>query len=470
MNERQFKQIGIIIIALIIVTVLIQAYVVYEDYVHYEQQFILEVQQSLDNSVEVYFAEATKTQVQSNLRPEEADNSIFLTGSLPPLPMGQVFQKPEMNRSEPDSTRRLTIITINSASRDTIGQQARSGLENLAQKILISITRDTLNFQQLSHLLSGELQRNHLNVHYVLRLIENQTTLHTYTESENMAMPLLAMSKSTYLGPDQHLELQFSNDSLLIFKKGIRKAVLSLILVLMMGAVLLYLHRVIQSQKMLSEMKNDLINNITHEFKTPIATVSAALQGIRLFNPTNNPDKAEKYLDISETQLSRLNLMIEKLLETAAIDSERLLLQRQQADLTVMISGLVEKFRTLYPEKSITFNPDASVWAAVDPFHFENALSNLMDNACKYGGRHIDLFLNTGPVKTIIVRDDGGNLAKNQINKVFEKFYRVPRGNVHDVKGFGIGLYYTKNIVEKHGCRIVLTVENPFTIFRIEWP
>ena len=155
---------------------------------------------------------------------------------------------------------------------------------------------------------------------------------------------------------------------------------------------LLYLLRVIRRQKQLAEIKNDLISNITHEFKTPITTISTALEAIQHFDALKDPEKAQKYLAISDKQLKKLHLMVEKLLETATLDSENLLLQKESLNVVDFVQKITEKQQTLTTAKTISFSSNTENFSAdLDTFHFENAINNLIDNALKYGGDQIEV-------------------------------------------------------------------------------
>ena len=232
-----------------------------------------------------------------------------------------------------------------------------------------------------------------------------------------------------------------------------------------------YLYQTIKHQKEIAEIKQDLIANITHEFKTPIATTLTAIEGIQQFNPTNDPEKTDRYLDISKVQLHKLDQMVEKLLETAALDSDQLVLKKERIDPAPVLTQLVQKFLTLAPEKKFNLLlPTSCSPIEVDPFHFEQVISNLLDNAIKYGGASIQLRLAQGTITQIQVEDNGGNLSQEQVKHIFEQFYRVPKGNLHDVKGFGIGLYYVKKIMEKHGGSVYLQASKNSTIFTTDWP
>ena len=222
----------------------------------------------------------------------------------------------------------------------------------------------------------------------------------------------------------------------------------------------------------MAAIKNDLISNITHEFKTPIATVSAAIEALESFNVLEDQEKTKKYLSMSSIQLKKLHQMVEKLLETATLDSEQLLLKKETIDVVELTKKLVSKHKLVCKNKELIFSTNLQpIYILVDVFHFENAISNLIDNAVKYGGNHIEININSVLKSTeITIADDGNGIEKNQQEKIFDKFYRVPKGNTHDVKGFGIGLYYCKKIIEKHKGILTLSSEKNKTIFKITIP
>ena len=163
--------------------------------------------------------------------------------------------------------------------------------------------------------------------------------------------------------------------------------------------------------------------------------------------------------------------MVEKLLETATLDSEELNLKKEEINIVELVSSLVGKHE-MATSKEIDLNCESEIITGViDIFHFENALNNVIDNAIKYGGDYVKVSLTTTAKGfEISVMDNGSSLTEQHKQKIFEKFYRIPKGNTHDVKGFGIGLYYTKKIIEKHGGRIDLDLSNKLTNFKIVIP
>lgn len=502
MKAHQFKLIGIAMALIILLTAVVQAVYIYQDYEQNKRQFKNEVQESLDNSVEHYFAEIAKsdvvtftgiTQVEAEI--DKKGNSTVTvkkdTGGTPffkRMMNSMLYKKGIRLLDNRDSVKKaadsLHISSIEVASQlsDTVdykngiamymGQKAAdsiSSLKKLAGQIIVSLTRDTIDFDVMNQYLQTELERKGMDFNYALIHYEGDSITGQFNTDE-VSLPFNTFSRSTFLPDRQRLEMRFENAALLILRKGIGNILFSLFFLLLISGVLWYLYRVIRIQKELSEIKNDLINNITHEFKTPIATISTALEAIQHFNTANDWHKTSRYMDISSSQLIKLNLMVEKLLETATLDSAKLVLNKEDADLKSLLSNLMEKYQTLEHNKQIKLIADCEGPVSIDVFHMENALSNLIDNAIKYGGDIITIALKKNGQYIVTVTDDGGNIPKDQKAKVFEKFYRIPRGNVHDVKGFGIGLYYTKNIIEKHDGRIILEATDAHTTFKVILP
>jgi two-component system phosphate regulon sensor histidine kinase PhoR len=246
--------------------------------------------------------------------------------------------------------------------------------------------------------------------------------------------------------------------------------ILSLLFSLAVVSCLFFLLLIIKKQKKIDEIKNDFINNITHEFKTPITTIGSALEGMSNFNPNNDLVKNKKYIDISFQQLQKLEKMVEKILETAILNVKEIKLNKEQINVVSFINSIIEKHLMTF-DKSISFHfQDNSIFYNADPFYLENAISNLIDNAIKYGGDTIDIScFNSEKLLIIEIKDNGNSITKADENQIFEKFYRIPKGNLHDVKGYGIGLYYTKTILEMHKGKIDLIRTNE-TNFRITLP
>jgi two-component system, OmpR family, phosphate regulon sensor histidine kinase PhoR len=213
-------------------------------------------------------------------------------------------------------------------------------------------------------------------------------------------------------------------------------------------------------QKKLSEIRSDFVSNMTHELKTPISTISLASQ---LLSDKSIPDEVKKTEQISRIiteECRRLGSQVEKVLQTAVFDKGRLKLKLGEVNMHELITGIIENFTLQIRSRNgnITSNLEAQHYLIqADHVHITNLLSNLLDNAIKYCNRNPEIIVETADKKDFLmisVKDNGIGLAKSELKRIFEKFYRVPTGNVHTVKGFGLGLSYVKMIAEEHHGRV----------------
>ncbi len=476
----------------------IQVYRNVQNYNLNKQRFINDVQVALDNGVEGYFSSLAKSFVFL----DRSDSGAFDTSEI------KAFFQNSIEGKSNDSLKRFQFSTntafssdtsfggvtfrstgkgdsnvhlrgiakLNntaaikniSISKDTIPSNRLNELEAFTTKIMISMVQDSIDFENLTKYVKKELGRKKINIDFAFASLHNDEIVDRSRAFGDDEFSLSTLSKASYL-PKKELKMYFDNASIIILKRGMVDLLISLLISISVIGSLLYLYKIINQQKHLAEIKNDLISNITHEFKTPIATVTSALEGIANFNQQNDPEKTAKYLDMSNDQLKKLNLMVEKLLETATLDSDELSLRKEPVNLTQLLSSMIEKYKMLAGFKQIDFvSPTSDVVIEADPFHLENALSNLVDNAIKYGGNEIQVILTQlGTRAQVIVQDNGGFIEKSQKERVFDKFYRIPTGNQHDVKGFGIGLYYTRKIIEKHGGSIDLVLKPQLTSFEV---
>ena len=216
----------------------------------------------------------------------------------------------------------------------------------------------------------------------------------------------------------------------------------SLVILLILGFSFWYLIRTILRQKTLEEMKSDFTNNITHELKTPIAVAYAATDALLNFHQADDPSKRERYLRICQEQLGRLGGLVEQI-RLADLLPSLVELHKLKADKPVHVT------LDIVPENLTT---------TADRTHLANIVSNLLDNAVKYSRDRADITIRCRHTETngrtwmeITVTDHGIGIAHDRLPHVFDKFYRVPTGNRHEVKGYGLGLFYVKTMVEKHG-------------------
>jgi len=391
-----------------------------------------------------------------------------------------------LNNKKKDSVEVLNQITdkkkgfnLNSDGANKVikyfrGKKAADSLKLIKnlKPIFISFLDQSVEYEKIDSLIEIQLQKKGIELTTSFHHLKNDTLFHQTKDSLLATEKKYLRSKSTFVKDNEAFKLVYNNPSIVALKRSSFGIFLSLLLSLAVISSLFYLLKIINQQKELAAIKNDLISNITHEFKTPIATISAAIEAIKNFNVLEDPEKTSKYLSMSSIQINKLHQMVEKLLETAMLDSEQLVLKKETVDIVDIAEKVVYKHQILAHKKELSsFTTLQPCYANVDVFHFENVISNLIDNAVKYGGNQIEMnissVLNTIEITVV---DDGNGIEKNQKEKIFDKFYRVPKGNTHDVKGFGIGLYYCKKIIEKHEGVIGLTSDKSKTIFKITIP
>lgn len=227
-----------------------------------------------------------------------------------------------------------------------------------------------------------------------------------------------------------------------------------------------YSMSVILRQRRLSNMQKDFINNMTHEFKTPISTIKISTDVFLNNEMIRDNDRLFQYANIIQQQNQRLNNQVEKVLQLAKIEGNNFDLKREPLILTDLLTDLIEGARLRVEEMNGHFTasmPDEPVHVYADPLHLTNILHNLIDNAIKYCVKKPDIGIELKKLnkrKAILtIQDHGIGIKREYQAKIFDKFYRVPTGNVHNVKGFGLGLFYVKSVCDSHGWKLQLDSE-----------
>jgi two-component system, OmpR family, phosphate regulon sensor histidine kinase PhoR len=217
---------------------------------------------------------------------------------------------------------------------------------------------------------------------------------------------------------------------------------------------------VIIKQRRLSEIQKNFINNLTHEFKTPIASIDLAAKVLANPEILKQASRMSDYVRIIDQQNKRLAAHVEKLLQMATIEKTKLILNLEKTELNSIITNSITEFKNSQNGNAYSINFESSIQNAeimVDKLHFSNLIFNILDNAIKYCSVEPDILVRLDELKNrymISFDDNGIGIPKAYRNQVFRRFYRVPTGNVHDVKGFGLGLDYVKKIVLRHGWHI----------------
>lgn len=253
--------------------------------------------------------------------------------------------------------------------------------------------------------------------------------------------------------------------------------VFSSILLLILVIFFAYTINIILKQKRLSEIKNDFINNMTHELKTPISTIALSAEVLQQPGIAKNEERLRNYASIIQRENQRLQLQVEKVLQIASLEKYKLDLTQTPILLDQLIQETCKTFEIPLTEMNgeIELKLDAEgAEVLADEFHLSNIFNNLLDNALKYCQKQPHIVISTETDKKhvrIYFKDNGIGLKNDQVKLIFEKFYRVPTGNIHNVKGFGLGLHYVKQMIEVfQGSIRVESEEGKGSIFIIELP
>ena len=341
---------------------------------------------------------------------------------------------------------------------------------------------ERVNYVNLDQYLKQGLQDNGINLTYHFKVMDAdgkeiyRCSDYSAEGSKNVyAQPLFLNDPPARMST---LQVHFPGKSSYIFD-SVSFMIPSVIFTVVLLVTFIFTIYIIFRQKKLTEMKNDFINNMTHEFKTPISTISLAAQMLNDPSVSKSPAMFEHVSGIINDETKRLRFQVEKVLQMSMFDRQKATLKKKEVDANELIYGVVNTFH-LKVEKfggEIETELDAdNPFIYVDEMHITNVVFNLMDNAVKYRNPDVDLRLkvrtwNEADRLMISIQDNGIGSKKEDVKKIFEKFYRVHTGNVHDVKGFGLGLAYVKKIITDHKGTIKAESElNEGTKFIISLP
>lgn len=352
-------------------------------------------------------------------------------------------------------------------------------VRQLSSNYFIVSTNDTLHPYLLESLLDAEFRSRNLKTNFEYSIYDCFTDSLVFggavmlsedptTSAEPRIIPKWERD-SHYFGvyfPDKDNYL-ISQMTIWVFSSSI------LLVVIIFFAYTLW---VILKQKRLSEIKNDFINNMTHEFKTPISTISASAELLRTGNLDNNEEKRARYYQMIADESNRLKLQVEKVLQMAQFDTNEIDLNLQSCDLHELIKQAAGSVQILLEERQGKLNFELNATnhiLKVDELHFTNIIRNLLDNAIKYCVESPAIVISSKDASngiSISVSDNGIGINAAQKKQIFEKFYRVPTGDVHNVKGFGLGLYYVRSLVEVHKGTVTVSSDSNGSTFTIYLP
>jgi two-component system phosphate regulon sensor histidine kinase PhoR len=356
------------------------------------------------------------------------------------IPLLRFQQRGSMFRSEFQLRTSLQAIVADKFTVQEIEQKLKKALE---EQKLYNIPTELAISNQLGEweLLSKGFERVFFDTANYQRIIKNipfySGLEFTFTDSEalwvitpNFDLPILSSLKWMFAGA-----------------------------ILFMGVIIAAFYvtiRTLLNQKKLSEIKSDFINNMTHEFKTPIATISLAVDALKNEKVQAEPDRAKYFTGIIKEENIRMNKHVETILQAALMEKEEFRLNKKTLSVHKIINQTIEKYQLQLQKQEgqvhVLLNATNDRIEG-DEVHFTNAISNLMDNAIKYSNAAPDITITTHTTKKhliIQIADKGIGMSRETEKRIFEKFYRAHTGNIHQVKGFGLGMSYVKSVIDAH--------------------
>jgi len=319
-----------------------------------------------------------------------------------------------------------------------------------------------INFKSLQNTIKSDFVNNGLNLPFVLMVVNNnervvyQSEPFTRTPRSSdiitqVIFPFDPPSKHNYIKVYFPTKGDYISQSVSFLVPSI----LFSVILLVTFTITIY---IIFRQKRLSEMKNDFINNMTHELKTPVSTISIAAQMMKDADVTKSPEVFKHISTVINDETKRLGFLVEKVLQMSLFENRKATLKLKEIDVNDLIASVANTFELKVKQAGGTIDIDLSAENSTifaDEMHITNMLFNLMDNAVKYRRENVPLRLmartrNEGEKVIIAIEDNGIGVKKENLKKIFDRFYRVPTGNVHNVKGFGLGLAYVRKVAEDH--------------------
>lgn len=367
------------------------------------------------------------------------------------------------------------MITMNKGAREEFkntsvtefSKRADSGDHVFNLLYRVDSLQDSLKLPEIIKAYSGTLKKEGLKIPFT---VSKSDSGEAGEEQDLSAVTVGFAHPVTY-------RLSLGNTAPYLIKRITLPILFSLFLVSVTIFSFVLLYRNLLKQQKLAEIKNEFISNITHELKTPIATVSVAIEALKNFNAIHDPQKTKEYLDISANELQRLGLLVDKVLKLSMFENKEIELNKEHFDMKELTGEVLDTMKLQFEKNNavVNFKTDGNDFiTTADKLHITSVIYNLLDNALKYCKQdpviNVHLSAQQNNIK-LIVSDNGIGIAPEYHSKIFEKFFRVPTENKHVVKGYGLGLSYVSHIVDRHKGTIHLESEiNKGSTFTIKIP
>jgi signal transduction histidine kinase len=444
-----------------------------------------EARKYMDEDIEYIFSRKnTPDQQQINRSIQiKSEYQLHIQGNT----AGSIFKQFDLFSQTQNSSHMLTSPSKDAIVKKSEENQRSLWLRYLHQKQLLEDVaynmvytaymkpiEERIDFAKLNSYLKSEFLDNGLNLPYIFMVMNRDGQIIYQNEKFEKTVKASDLITEVLFSGDppskrNYLKIYFptKEDYIQRSTSFLAPSVAFTLILLVTFSFTLY---IIFRQKKLSEMKNDFVNNMTHELKTPVSTISLAAQMLKDTDLAKNPEAFQHISGIIGDESKRLGFLVEKVLQISLFEKQRAILKLKELEANELVESVAVTFSLKVEKYGGTIQidlkaDDSTIYA--DKMHLENVLYNLLDNAVKYRRTEVPLRLimqtkNDSGKLYIHIEDNGIGIKKEYLKKIFDRFYRVPTGNVHDVKGFGLGLAYVRKIVEDHGGSIRAEQEDGF--------
>lgn len=436
--------------SLIIISLLLLAYFLIQwNYKQYHLELGL-LQKKVVNQYKLSQGEIRDSLLQlvlQNVLGDQVNERAFKDGIMASIPEIDEIEDPGVSFIELQT---INLDDVNKKSNSVSILSLHENLKNIeAPKYSLSTLREKLDERLESENILNQFQ-------YKINL----------TKVENNQ----GNQKNQY--PPQDIEI--SEYAIFILKRIWPSIMMSLLLFLLLSSSFYFLNRSRKEQESMNILKNDFISNMNHELKTPISTISVALEALSNFGEISNPRKTVEYLDISKQELKRLHLLVDKVLNMSCFDKQGMKLKEQTIDMSLLMSDIMKAMKLVFDKNKVQIDirkKGDNFTTIGDKVHLTNVIYNLLDNAIKYSTHHPSIKVILEENENVIILkivDKGIGIPKKYIPHVFDRFFRVPQNDIHNAKGYGLGLHYVKEVVEKHLAKIkVESIEHQGTTIHL---
>lgn len=340
------------------------------------------------------------------------------------------------------------------------------------QHFTFRLDRDSLKIKDIERVYTQQIQQSKISLPF--RVIRQRITEAPKSEDSKI---LSTSTVTTTMPIGSTYAAVFPDFQGYLVKKIIPQGLFAFFLLAITGLAFGVIYRNLQQQRRLTELKNDFISNVTHELKTPIATVSVAIEALQNFGAVQNPKLTEEYLEISKNELNRLTLLVDKVLKMTTFEQQGLNLNLESVNVAELVQQVLSSLKLQFEKykAEVSFDKIGQGFViSADKIHLTNVVYNLLDNALKYSENKPEIKLelqgNDSEIK-LSISDKGIGIPPEYQDKIFEKFFRVPTGNMHNVKGYGLGLNYVASVIKQHGGKIEVQSElNKGSMFIVTMP